>query len=121
MSHGGAFRPNQNFPDTFLYLENMLAQLLLAALAFSPSPHVAPGLTRPQPSVPTVHMRGWQDPWADSMRQGKNERMPAGRSDSKFEQQLEAQNNSELQKLGVATAAILGAIAVILGAQISQL
>ena len=55
------------------------------------------------------------------MRQGKNERMPAGRSDSKFEQQLEAQNNSELQKLGVATAAILGAIAVILGAQISQL
>jgi hypothetical protein len=98
----------------------MLVQVLLA-LAFSGSPHVAPGVLRPQSSVPTVHMRGWQDPWADSMRQGKNERMPAGRSDSKFEQQLEAQNYSELQKLGVATAAMLGAIAVILGVQISQL
>merc|ERR1719453_536817 len=99
----------------------MLSQLVCVALAFSPSPQVVPGLTRSHQPAPAVHMRGWQDPWADSMREGKNERMAAGRSDNKFEQQLQADNNSEVQKLAIATAAMFGLIFVVLGVQIAAL
>eukprot|EP00322_Chrysochromulina_rotalis_P003804 CAMPEP_0115862672 /NCGR_PEP_ID=MMETSP0287-20121206/18298_1 /TAXON_ID=412157 /ORGANISM="Chrysochromulina rotalis, Strain UIO044" /LENGTH=101 /DNA_ID=CAMNT_0003317103 /DNA_START=18 /DNA_END=323 /DNA_ORIENTATION=- len=101
----------------------MISQFVALALAFAPSPQMVPPLAlgRAHTAVPTVKMAGWNDPWEDSMRKGQVERMPRGRGSSKFENTLDKQEGSEVQKLGLGLAGFFAIILVPLFIQISQL
>ena len=102
----------------------MYAQLVaLAAVAFTPAPQLAPALQRSvRPAAPAVHMAGWNDPFAgNAMKEGGMQRLPRGRGSSKFDEESDAKEGSEVQKLALASAGLVALIVVPLVLQIAAL